>query len=121
MKRLWEQFLDLFSDEEDFEEPFFDPVHLAATIIVCIAGIGCLYWLLWTFLVYEGGLFLKFSALIEILLTDKTWKDFGYESAPYAMGTFQGWIGNSIALLLFLGLICAFYYLYKDAAKKRSK
>ena len=95
---LWGGLLGFFRDDEDLDEPFFDPVQLGAVCIVCFVVIGALYWLLWTLLVYEGGLFPKLRASAAVLFTSKTIKDFGYERAPYAMGVFEGWVGNLTAL-----------------------
>lgn len=114
---LWEGFLDLFEDDDDPDEPFYDPVHLGAAIVCSLTGIGALYWLLWTLLVYEGGLFLKLSAAAELLFTAKTAADFGYEGAPYAMGVFEGWLGNLLALLIAGVVLAALHRLYFDAAQ----
>ena len=89
--RLRDGCLGFFSDDDDPEEPFFDPVHLGAVCMVCLVSIGALYWLLWTLLVYEGGLLPKLRAALAVLFTSRTLKDFGYERAPYAMGAFEGW------------------------------
>jgi hypothetical protein len=92
--KLWEGALDLFRDENGDQEPCFDPVHLGAVCIACLAVIGLLYWLLWTLLVYEGGLF--------------------------AIG--EGWLGN-LAALVFSGLaLWALLQLYRtaEAGKRRT-
>ena len=114
--KAWDRFLDLFSDEEDPAEPVYDPVHLGGALIVTMVGIGCLYWLLWTLMVYEGGLFAKVSAAAQVVFTAKTVRDFGYEGGPHAMGAFEGWLGNTAALLLTAALAAALYRLYRDAA-----
>jgi len=112
--RLWNGFLGLFADE-DPQEPFYDPVHLGGVCLVCMVVIGGLYWLLWTLLVYEGGIFVKLRAGLAVLLTPRTLKDFGYEGAPYAMGAFAGWVGNVTALGLCMLLIWALFRLYRAA------
>lgn len=121
MKKIsvaWASFLDLFEDD-DPEEPFYDPVHLGAVFVVFLVGVGCLYWLLWTLLVFEGGLFLKLGAAAQVLFTDKTAKDFGYEGSPYAMGVFEGWFGNLAALALCLVVLAALHRLYHEAERAR--
>src|SRR5262249_5783942 len=85
-------------DEEDPNEPIYDPVALGGVVIVTLVFITCLYWLLWTLLVYEGGLFPKIAATLAILIKGKKASDFGYEGTPYAMGVFEGWLANLIAL-----------------------
>jgi hypothetical protein len=114
-------FLDLFADTEDPKEALYDPVHLGGTVIGCLVGIGALYWLLWTLLVFEGGLASKISAALQTLFTSKTLADFGYHGAPHAMGAFEGWIGNVGALGLCLLVVASLHRLYDDAAKKHKK
>lgn len=109
---------DLFSDKEDPDEPHFDPVHLGGAVIITLAAIGCLYWLLWTLLVYEGGIFLKIYALGRLLLTSATLKDLGYEGYPYAMGDFEGIVGNFGALIVSIIVVVALRRLFLQAARK---
>lgn len=52
----WRRWVALFEDEDDPARPHYDPVHLAVALVACVATVGALYWLLWTALVYEGGL-----------------------------------------------------------------
>ena len=108
----------LLDPEENPDEPFFDPVHLAAVLIVWLVSIGCLYWLLWTLLVYEGGLLVKARAIASVAFSGKTLKDYGYEASPYAMGVFEGWVGNVAALILTSVVIGALYRLYQEAARR---
>ncbi len=118
-REIWAGLLDLFTDDDDPREPFFDPVHLGAVCIVCLTVIGALYWLLWTLLVYEGGLAPKVRAALEVLLTRRTLKDLGCEGTPYAMGVFEGWVGNLAALLLAAAALWALLHLYRTAARAR--
>jgi len=122
MNTLWDKLTWLFSDEEDPDEVLYDPVHVGGAVVISLVGIGALYWLLWTLLVYEGGLFKKAGAAAQVLFTSKTLADFGYEGSPYAMGVFEGWFGNLAALLLFAGLVAALHRLYlKAAARARER
>ncbi len=116
MKALWDSFLALFEPEDDPAEPFYDPVHLGAVSIVCLVTVGVLYWLLWTLLVYEGGLFLKLRAGLAVLLTGKTLADFGWEGS-HAPGVFEGWLGNLLALGLCAAVLAALRDLYKRASR----
>jgi hypothetical protein len=104
-----------FSDEDDPDEPFFDPVQLGGVCIVSLVIIGALYWLLWTLLVYEGGLAAKLRAGLAVLFTSRTLKDFGYEHAPYALGAFEGWVGNLTALAFCALALWALLRLYRTA------
>ncbi|OGS03203.1 MAG: hypothetical protein A3G41_04920 [Elusimicrobia bacterium RIFCSPLOWO2_12_FULL_59_9] len=99
LRRILDFLAGLFSEEEDPNEPCFDPVHLGATIIAVLCAQGALFWLLWTLLVYEGGLFAKIPAIFSVVFTSKTLADYGYEGT-YAMGVFEGWFANLAALLL---------------------
>jgi hypothetical protein len=112
---------DLFSDEDDLNEPHFDPVHLGGAVIITLAVIGCLYWLLWTLLVYEGGIFLKIYALSRLAFTSATLKDLGYEGYPYAMGDLEGILGNFGALIISVIVVVALRRLYQRAASKHRK
>lgn len=112
--------LEIFDAEDDPREPFYDPVHLGAVLIVFLVVIGALYWLLWTLLVYEGGLFVKLRAVLELLFGSKTLRDFGYRG-PYAMGVFEGWVGNAAALLISVLVLIALYRLYMEASRRPAK
>ena len=104
-------------DEDDPAEPGYDPVHLGASVVVTLAAMGCLYWLLWTLLVFEGGIFLKAAALAKLLFTSTTLADLGYEGS-YAKGSFEGWFGNALALAFTIALLVSLKRLYRDAARR---
>lgn len=88
LKRL----LALF-EEPAPSEPAYDPVHLGAAAIGTLIVIGLMYWLLWTLLVYEGGLF-----------------SFG-----------EGRVGNVLALLTLAGAVAALHRLYFAAKRHASQ
>ena len=111
--------VDLFDVADDPQEPAYDPVHLGAVLVINLVVIGALYWLLWTLFVYEGGLFIKIGAILQVLFTSKTLKDFGYEDSRYQMGVFEGWLGNLLALVLTILIIAALHHLYRRAALKK--
>jgi hypothetical protein len=119
-KSALSRLLDLF-EEDAPDEPFYDPVHVGGVLIGTMAAIGALYWLLWTLLVFEGGIFQKIHAGAAVLFTSKTLKDFGYEGSPYAMGAFEGWVGNVVALALTAALIAALHRLHETARLRRGK
>lgn len=102
-------------------EPHFDPVHLGGTLVATLAAIGILYWLLWTLLVYEGGIFMKLYALGLWLFGRKNLRELGYEGYPYALGAFEGWIGNLTALALCALAGMALYRLYAKAAAHKPR
>lgn len=106
----------LFEDDAR-DEPGYDPVHLGATVVVTLATLGCLYWLLWTLFVYEGGIFLKLKATAKLVFTSATLADLGYEGS-YAQGEFEGWFGNTAALVFAAVLITALKRLYGEAARR---
>lgn len=83
----WKRWVALFEDKDDPAEPHYDPVHLAAVLVACLVAIGALFWLLWTLLVYEGGLPLK---LVTLLTPGK----------PAHRVTMEGWQANLAALIL---------------------
>lgn len=110
-----------FGAEDDPQEPAYDPVHLGGVLISFLVVIGALYWLLWTLLVYEGGLFVKLRAGLNVLLGFKTLKDYGYQASPYAMGVFEGWVGNVLALALAALAAAALHRLYGEASRHARK
>ncbi|MBI4387120.1 MAG: hypothetical protein HY551_07040 [Elusimicrobia bacterium] len=115
-RRAWTRIEDLFMGEDDPDEPYYDPIHIGGAIVITLTAVGCLYWLLWTLLVYEGGIFQKAYALAELLWTSKTLSDLGYKGYPYALGAFEGTLGNVGALGLCILAIAALGRLYRRAA-----
>lgn len=111
--------IDWFDAPDDPREPAYDPVHLGGVLILLLVTVGAIYWLLWTLLVYEGGLFPKISALASVIFTPKTLADYGYTGQPYAMGAFEGWRGNLGALVFFLGALAGLHRLYAKAARRQ--
>lgn len=112
IKKFWTDLTDFFSDQEDPEEPVYDPTHFAAMIVIVIFTVGVLFWLLWTLLVFGGGLFGKIVPAIRVLFTGKTLEDYGWVGYPFELGIFEGFVGNIIALLLAVGLIFGLWWLH---------
>ena len=106
-----------FDAEDDPNEPAYDPVHLGLTLILVLVAVGALYWMLWTLLVYEGGLFGKILPGFEVLLRLKTAADFGYRG-PWDRGLFEGWIGNLGGLVACALAVSALHRLYFKAARR---
>ena len=120
-RRAWSGFLDLFSEDTASDESLYDPVHVAGVIVGCFVSFGVLFWLLWSLLVCEGGIFPKIIPFFQVLFTSKTLQDFGYEGYPYQLGIFEGWIVNAAALVIFLGLIGAIWRLFKTTDPRGKK
>lgn len=95
MKRAWKGFTGLFEDD-DPAEPRFDPVHLAGVLVGVQVAAGALFWLLWTLLVYEGGVAVKLGVLLD---------------GPRTPDALEGLWGNLGALALALGLVAALHRL----------
>ncbi|MHB2026164.1 MAG: hypothetical protein ACYCPQ_05950 [Elusimicrobiota bacterium] len=111
---------DIFDSDDDPAEPFYDPIHLAAVLIVVMVLFGVLYWLLWTILVYEGGIFLKIQSAWLVLFGGKTLSDLGYHGY-YDSGAFRGWIGSAAAAIIFFLCVAAIYALDKDFGRRRGE
>lgn len=103
MKRVWKAFADLF-ENDDPAEPRYDPVHLAGVLVATQAAAGVLFWLLWTLLVFEGGLAVKLGALL---------------SGARDPESLRGLWGNIGALLLTLALFVALHRLDRRRADGR--
>jgi len=110
LKKLWEEIIAFFSDEEDPDEPFFDPVHLAGLVVSVVFTMGVIFWLVWTLLVFEGGFFAKVLPTIQVIFTDKTLQDFGWVGYPYELGIFEGVFANSIALILTIAVVLGIWW-----------
>lgn len=113
--------LEWLDADDDPNEPSYDPTHLCAVLVVSLTAIGALYWLLWTLLVYEGGLFGKIVPALSVLVGRRTLADYGYRGAPYAMGVFEGWAGNVGALIVAAIVMAALYRAYWDAARRSKR
>jgi cbb3-type cytochrome oxidase subunit 3 len=111
LKNLWQQLLELFSDREDPNEPIYDPVHLAGMIVIVIFSLGVLFWLLWTLLVFGGGLPRKIVPAFQVLFTEKKLADFGWVGYPYELGIFEGFIANILAGVLTVTLIAGVWWI----------
>lgn len=86
---LWRRWVDLF-EEEGPNEPRYDPIHLATVLVVVMVVVGALFWLLWTLMVYEGGL-----------------------------GSKEGWVGNVSALITLAVVVEALRRADRRHARKR--
>ena len=120
IRRTWKAVLDLWEDDDTADRIVFDPVHVAAVVLGCFFAMGVIFWDLWALLVFEGGLFTKVVPFFQVLLTNKTLNDFGYEGSPYALGIFEGWIVNLTALLIGFCLVCCVGWVLRRGAKSAS-
>lgn len=119
---LWKRWNALFDDKEDPAEPRYDPVHLATVLIVCQVVAGALFWLLWTLLVYEGGLPRKVGALFT-RWSDPTaethmLRDAGAFGGPGHGNVYEGLAANLAALVLFGVVIAALQRLDRRHAQR---
>ena len=114
LKQIKDALLLFFSDVEDSDEPIYDPVHFAALIVISLVVMGALFWLLWTLLVFGGGIFNKIVPAFQVLFTKKTLKDFGWVGYPYELGIFEGFIGNTVALILTMSLMAGVWWVFKE-------
>jgi len=123
LRKIWDEIVKFFSDEENPNEPIYDPVHFAGMIVIVIFSTGVLFWLLWTLLVFGGGIFVKIKPALEIIFTKKTLHDFGWVGYPYELGIFDGFIGNAVALVLTAALVIGIWWVFKDLppAKEEKK
>ena len=102
---LWRRWVALFEDE-DPQAPAYDPIHLAAVPVAVMVVAGALFWLLWTLLVYEGGLPSKLQALLGLAAGGAP---AGWTGAPDREGVFEGWQANTAALVLIMLALAALH------------
>ncbi|MDE2490662.1 MAG: hypothetical protein KGM24_07425 [Elusimicrobia bacterium] len=115
---IWKRWVALFEEDEGPEVPRYDPVHLAAVLVACLAVIGVLFWLLWTLLCYDGGLPSKVGPFFAVLLRLKTPASYGWLGTPDRQGLFEGWLAN-LAALAVSALVVAL--LYKADRRRASR
>jgi hypothetical protein len=113
LKQAWDGLTELIEGEDGPDEIVYDPVHVGGVIVGSLCAMGVLFWLLWSLLVCEGGLFTKVGPFFQVLLTSKTLKDFGYEGYPYQLGVFEGWIVNVTALVLCGALLAGVWWVFQ--------
>ncbi len=121
---LWRRWNALFDEKEDDAEPRYDPVHLATVLIACQVVVGALFWLLWTLLVYEGGLPRKIGALLtrwhDPAARTYMLCDAGAFGGPGHDTVFEGWAANVAALALCAAVVAALHRLdRRHAARSR--
>lgn len=109
--------LEAFEADDDPNEPRYDPVQLGAALVLALVAIGALYWLLWTLLVFGGGLFSKIGPAFQVLFRMKAAAEFGYRG-PWDRGVFEGWGGNLGALIVAAVVVALLHRLYFDAARR---
>lgn len=109
--------LDRLDADDDPAEPAYDPVQLGGTLIVSMIAAGALFWLLWSLLVFEGGIFVKLRALLELAFGGKSLAELGWRG-PHEPGVFEGWLGNACAFALLVGTIFAIDRLFAAARRK---
>ncbi len=98
MKSIFDKILPASPEESD--KDYW--AYLAGNVVLTLFFINIFFWLLWTLIVYKGGIFIKVIPWLGVVFTSKTLADFGYEGYPYEMGVFDGWPENVAALALTL-------------------
>ena len=117
LKEKLQKFIKSFPEEKP-DEPVYDPVHIGVMIVLVISAAAILFWLLWSILVFKGGIFPKIRAVWQIIFQGKKLSDFGYVGTPYEMGVFEGWTTNLVAVILLLFLIFGIWWLFKKTQPK---
>jgi len=121
LKKILRELSYYFSDEEDPNEPVYDPVHIGAVIVLSLLGISVLFWLLWSLIVFGGGIQAKILPFLQIVFTSKTKEDFGYIGYPFEMGVFEGWVTNLVALVFSILIVTAIWYIFENLKKDERK
>lgn len=111
--RAWDLVIDIFEDEQE-DDAGYDPVHIGAMIVIVLFALAILFWLLWSLLVFEGGLFPKIIPFLKVIFTGKTLQDYGYEGYPFELGIFEGWIVNVGALVFLILLIVGIVVIFRN-------
>ncbi len=122
---IWRELAQTVEEDDFSSEPIYDPAHVGGMIVTVIFVLGALFWLLWTLLVFGGGLFIKIGPALMVLCKQKTLADYGWVGYPYEQGIFEGFVGNLIAFVITLTLmICVWAVFFKgetNVADQESK
>ena len=119
LKKITDAIEDFLSDNDDPNEPGYDPVHVGAMLVIVFVGLTVLFWMLWSLLVFGGGIQAKIIPFLTIVLTSKTVGDYGYVGYPYEMGIFQGWVTNITALVFTILIVFSMVFLFKALEKHK--
>ncbi|MBI3564104.1 MAG: hypothetical protein HY079_02785 [Elusimicrobia bacterium] len=118
----WKRWNALFDETEDPAAPRYDPVHLATVLVACQVVAGALFWLLWTLLVYEGGLPRKVVAVLtrwsDPAADTRMLRYAGPFGGPGHATVFEGWAANLTALVLAVALVAALQRLDRRHGKR---
>ena len=98
--------------------PHYDPAHIGAMIVIVIFALTLLFWLLWSLLVFGGGIQSKVIPILQMIVSSKKASDFGYVGYPYEMGMFEGWVTNVIAFGFLVLVIIGVWYIFKIQTDK---
>lgn len=118
LKKAWDGIVDVVEGEDSPRELIYDPVHVAGVVVGCLFVFGGLFWMLWSLLVFEGGLFTKLVPALQVLFTGQTLRDLGYEGYPHRMGIFEGWTVNLAALVFTAAAGYGVWWLLRPEGKK---
>lgn len=83
-------------EHKNGEQVGYDPAQVGAMIVLVLFSLTILFWLLWSVLVFKGGLLTKLWVLIQIISGGKS-------SAAIEPEWWDGWVIN-VGALIFLGL-----------------
>lgn len=115
--RFWKVLAELFEEEDPPGEVRYDVMHLAGVLVICLTALGALFWLLWALLVCEGGIFTKIGPFLQVVFTERTLRDFGYEGTPYKLGVFEGWIVNVAGLAFCTAALAVLWWVFHSKEK----
>jgi len=119
MKNLQEKLKNIFTEKED--EPQYDPQMFGAMVVGVIFTAGLLFWILWTALVYQGGIFGKISVLWLVLSGQKKWSELVPAGLPVSVSVFSGWLANLVATIVIFAIVAFLYYFYQKRFSARDK
>jgi cbb3-type cytochrome oxidase subunit 3 len=119
VKNFFNDILEIF-DDKPTDEPVYDAVHFGSMIVLVIFSISIVFWLLWSLLVFGGGIQSKVQPCLEMIFTAKTAADFGYVGYPYEMGAFEGWPTNVAAFIFTVLIISGIWHLFNKKNKDKN-
>jgi hypothetical protein len=85
----------------------YDPAHIGAMIVLVFFALTVLFWLLWTLLVFKGGILTKCWGLLQIVSG----------RGPVEAELWDGWVINIAALMLSGSAIYGIKWIFKRKGK----
>ena len=90
-------------ENKNVEDLGYDPAHIGAMIVLVLFALTVLFWLLWSLLVFKGGILTKCWGLVQM----------ASGGGPVEAQLWDGWVINLAALFLSGLVVAAISWIFK--------